>query len=143
MTYDIISTRKCRKIISITHPDDLFNFLKRYAKSRQEQFLVITLNGVHQVIGVYISTIGLVNKTIIHPREVFYHSIKDNAIAIAIAHNHPSGQLLPSKEDFEVTKNLHESSIIMGINFLDHIIFNKKEYFSMKQEGLVFTNIRK
>jgi len=132
MTYDILSTRKCRKIISIKRPNDIYNFLKRYAKSRQEMFFVLTLNSAHEIIGIHISTVGFVNKTIFHPREVFIHAIKDNASSLIVAHNHPSGNLLPSPEDEEITERLNKASEIMGFNFLDHLIFNKKGFYSMK-----------
>jgi DNA repair protein RadC len=132
MTYDILSTRKCRKNINIKHPNDLYNFLKRYAKSRQEMFFVLTLNTAHEIISIHISTIGLLNKSIVHPREVFIHAIKDNAASFMIAHNHPSGQLLPSPEDKEITENLKKASEIMGFIFLDHLIFTKKGFISMK-----------
>jgi DNA repair protein RadC len=132
MTYDILSTRKCRKIISIKKPNDLYKFLKRYAKSRQEMFFVLTLNTAHEIISIHISTIGLLNKSIVHPREVFIHAIKDNAASFIVAHNHPSDQLLPSPEDEAITENLNKASEIMGFIFLDHIIFTKKGFYSMK-----------
>ena len=132
MTYDILSTRKCRKKINIKRPEDLYNFLKRYAKSRQEMFFVLTLNTANEIISIHISTVGLLNKSIVHPREVFIHAIKDNAASFMVAHNHPSGQLLSSPEDVEITENLDKASEIMGINFLDHLIFTKKGFISMK-----------
>jgi DNA repair protein RadC len=141
MKYDIISTRKYRKTISIKHPDDLYNFLKRYARNKQELFLVITLNGAHEVINIHISTIGLVNKTIVHPREVFIHAIKDNATSTVVAHNHLSGSIKPSTEDEEITKRLKESAEILGFNFLDHLIIGKYTYFSFKQNDLILKRI--
>ena len=137
MTYDIISTRKCKKTIKIRNPNDIFTFLRRYARSRQEYFLVVTLNGNHEVISIRISTIGLANKTVIHPREVLYHAIQDNAIAIVIAHNHPSGNTSPSSEDDEITERLVEACKIMGIHFLDHLIISKNGYYSYRQDGKV------
>ena len=134
MTYDIISTRKIKKIISIRKPDDIFNFLKRYARSKQEKFLVLTLNGTHEVISVHLTTIGLVNRTIIHPREVFIHAIRDCSSAIIVAHNHPSGNVKPSPEDEEITKRLKQGAELLGINFLDHLIISKKCYYSFRQE---------
>ena len=134
MTYDIMTTRKIRKTLSIKNPAQLHEFLKRYAKSRQEQFFVITLNGAHEVISIHIATIGLMNKTIIHPREVFIHAIKDNSYSIIIAHNHPSGNVNPSPEDEEMTKRLSESAQILGIHLLDHLIISKHCYYSFRQE---------
>jgi len=133
MTYDIISTRKCKKVIQIKHPDDIYNCLKRYANKKQEYFLVITLNGAHEVISIKISTIGLVNRTIIHIREIFTHAIRDNATAIVVAHNHPSGNLKPSDGDDEITERLKDACKIMGFTFLDHLIISKNGYYSYRE----------
>jgi DNA repair protein RadC len=138
MEYEIISTRKVKKTITFKNPVDIYKYLKRYAKSKQEQFIVITLNGAHEVIKIHIVTIGLVNKTIVHPREVFYRAIQDNASAFVVAHNHPSGKLTPSPEDDEITERLIKASEIMGIYFLDHLIINKEWYFSYRQESNLF-----
>jgi DNA repair protein RadC len=134
MKYDIISTR-IRKTIKIRKPDDLHQFIKRYAKSRQEHFLVITMDGQHQIIGIHISTIGTAQKVVIHPREVFIHAIRDNATTIMVAHNHPSGGIKPSKEDIEITEKLNSAAEILGFFFLDHLIFTKKEFYSFRQNG--------
>jgi DNA repair protein RadC len=133
-TYDIISTRK-QKRIKIKKPTDLFDILKRYTKAKQEQFIVTTLSGAHEIIAIHIVTVGLVNRTIIHPREVFYHAIHDRATTIIVAHNHPSGNVEPSGEDIEVTEKIKGSSEIIGIPLLDHIIISKKDYYSFKQNG--------
>jgi len=134
MTYEIISIRK-RKTLRIKQPCDLYTVLKKYAKCKQEQFLTITLNGSHDIIGIHIITIGLVNKTIIHPREVFYRVVHDNACAMAVAHNHPSGNLEPSPEDFEIHERLVSASQIMGIHFLDNLIISKNGFYSMRENG--------
>jgi len=138
---EYISTRKIRKTIKVKHPNDIFNFLKRYAKCKKEQFLVITLNNTHEVISIHISTIGLVNKTVAHPREVLTHAIKDNAVAIIVAHNHPSGSLKPSDEDDEITERLKDACKIMGIHFLDHLIISKDGYYSYRQNGRLPKNL--
>ena len=135
MTYDIISTRKYKKTISIKTPGDVFNFLKKYAKHKQEYFLVLTLNCSHEVISIHIMSIGLVNRTLVHPREVFIHAIKDYSTSIIVAHTHPSGNPNPSGEDEEITRNLYESSQILGFNFVDHLIITKTCYYSFRQEG--------
>ena len=137
MTYEIISKR-VRKTIKIRHPDDAYQCLKRYTKSRQEVFLTITLNASHEIIGIHISTIGIINRTIIHPREVFIHAILDNAISIMIVHTHPSGCLKPSEEDKEITKQIKEGGELLCINVLDHLIIGKKGYYSFRKESSIF-----
>jgi DNA repair protein RadC len=134
MTVDIISVRK-RKTIQVRNPDDFYEAVKHYAKREQECFIVATLDCSHSIIGVHLSTMGLVNRTIVHTREVFRHAIEDNAVAIIICHNHPSGELIPSPEDFEITEKLAESGRILGIPVLDHVIINKKDFYSFKISG--------
>jgi len=141
MTYDIISTRKCKKVISIKYPKDIYNCLKKYANKKQEYFLVITLNGAHEVISIKIATIGLADRTLTHPREVFTHAINDNAVAIAVAHNHPSGRLKASDEDDEITERLKNACKIMGINFLDHLIISKNGYYSYRENKKITEEI--
>jgi DNA repair protein RadC len=121
----------------IRQPEDIFNLIKHYADRRQEKFLCISLNGAHEVLAVRIVTIGLVNRTIIHPREVFADPILDRASAIAVAHNHPSGNLQPSGEDSKITRRLKAAADILGLNFLDHLIFSETFFFSFRQEGLI------
>jgi DNA repair protein RadC len=121
----------------IKHPDDIFNLIRHYADRRQERFLCLSLNGAHEVLAVRIVTIGLVNRTIIHPREVFADPIHDRASAIVVAHNHPSGNLQPSGEDTEITSRLNAAADILGLNFLDHLIFSENLFFSFRKEGLI------
>ena len=134
MTYDVMTTRKLRKKIKIKLPGDIYDFLKQYAKSKQEHFIVATLNGACEVIAVHIASIGLVNRVIIHPREVFRHAIADNASAVIVAHNHPSENIQPSPEDEEITRRLNEAAKVVGINFVDHLIITKYCYYSFRQE---------
>ena len=121
----------------IRKPDDIFNLIRHYADRRQEKFLCLSLNGAHEVLAVRIVTIGLVNRTIVHPREVFADPILDRASAVAVAHNHPSGNLQPSAEDSRITSRLKAAADILGVNFLDHIIFSESSLFSFRQEGLI------
>jgi DNA repair protein RadC len=99
---------------------------------------VITLDCTHQIIGVHIATVGLINRTIIHPREVFIHAVRDMASSIAIAHNHPSGNIIPSSEDEKITMRIKEASDIMGFYFLDHLIFSKNNFYSFRREHNIF-----
>jgi DNA repair protein RadC len=96
--------------------------------------ILITLNGSHEPISVSIVSIGLVNKTVVHPREVFIRAIRDMASAIVICHNHPSGSLKASNEDNEITERILAAGKILGINVLDHIIFSKTGFISLRME---------
>ncbi|MDR1286462.1 MAG: DNA repair protein RadC [Treponema sp.] len=126
--------------IRIRRPEDIYALIRHYADRRQERFLSLSFNGAHEVLAVRVITVGLVNRTIIHPREVYAEAITDHAVAIAVAHNHPSGQLVPSQEDDEVTSRLRAAGVILGINFLDHIIFSHMSYFSYRQNGRMETD---
>ena len=121
----------------IRNPRDIHNLIRHHADRRQERFLCLSLNGAHEVLAVRIVTIGLVNRTIVHPREVFADPILDRASAIIVAHNHPSGNIQPSAEDQEITDRLKTAGDILGLDFLDHLIFSDKIYFSFRQEGLI------
>lgn len=126
--------------LKISFPADILPLIRHYADRKQEHFICISINGANEVIANRVITVGLVNRTQVHPREVFADPIMDRASAIIVAHNHPSGGLTPSKEDFEITKQLKEAGETLGINLLDHIIFNHKEYYSFLEHGEIFKN---
>jgi DNA repair protein RadC len=119
----------------ITFAADVLPLIMNYADRKQEHFLCITLNGASEVIAVRVVSIGLVNRSQVHPREVFADAITDRAAAIIVAHNHPSGPLSPSKEDIEVTKRLKGAGAILGITLVDHIVFNKRSYYSFLEHA--------
>jgi DNA repair protein RadC len=116
----------------IKSPSDAFSFLRHYAASPQEQFFSISLNCAGEVLGVRVVTMGLVDRTIAHPREVFAGVITDRASAAIIAHNHPSGGVEPSVQDDVITTRLVNAAQILGIRVFDHIIFTDARYFSYK-----------
>ena len=122
---------------SITTPMDIYKEVLHFSSRDQEHFITIMLNGAHEVIDSFISTIGLLNKTIVHPREVFAPAIKNRAAAIAIAHNHPSGSLEPSEEDKQVTMRLINAGEILGIRVIDHIVFSSRGYYSFLEHSLI------
>ena len=119
----------------IKHPSDIYTLIRHYADRKQERFISLSLNGAHEVQAVRIVTIGLVNKAIVHPREVFADLIQDRAAAFCVAHNHPSGQLESSPEDDEITERLQAAARILGLHFVDHIIFSETNWWSFRQNG--------
>ena len=123
--------------VKITSAEDVHRELQEYALKKQEHFLVITLDGASHIIEKRIISIGTLNQSLVHPREVFADAVSDRAAGIIIAHNHPSGQLEPSIEDKRVTKRLKEVGTIMGIELLDHVILSRDGYLSLREEGLV------
>ncbi len=119
----------------ITSPGDIYPVVAHYGDRKQEYFLCLALNGAHEVLAVRVVSIGLVNRAMVHPREVYSEPLKDRCAAIAVAHNHPSGILEPSQEDKEVTHRLKESGEILGIPLLDHVIFSDSGYYSFMEAG--------
>jgi DNA repair protein RadC len=123
--------------IKIETPADLLPQIQHYADRRQEHFLCATINGANEVINVRVVSIGLIDRSPVHPREVFADAISDRACAIIVAHNHPNGTLEPSANDLDVTRQLRGAGEVVGISLLDHIIFNRSGYFSLLENGLL------
>lgn len=121
----------------ISEACDVFPLIRHFAERKQEHFLCISLNGANEVLSIRVVTIGLLNSTQVHPREVFADVISERAAAVIVAHNHPSGQLVPSKEDIKVTEDLNSASKILGIRLLDHIIFSKTGFYSFQEHHLI------
>ena len=98
--------------------------------------MAVTLNGAHEVIRVHHVTKGLVNRTIVHPRECFLPAVKDYASSVAFVHNHPSGNLSPSGDDERLTDRLCMAGSILGFNVVDHVIIGPRGgLFSFRREG--------
>lgn len=129
--------RTCHLGAHISSPADIIPFVNHYAMNGKEHFLAVTLNGGHNIIQIHVVSIGTTNSAFAHPREVFYEAIKENASAIIVCHNHPSGSVEPSEEDIECTRKLLAASKIIGIPILDHIIIDYSSYFSFLEHGLL------
>ena len=103
----------------------------------REVFLVMGLNIKNEVVAVHRCHIGSLNASIVSPREIFKMAILNNCGAIIVAHNHPSNNCSPSKEDLDVTKRLVECGSIMGIDLLDHLIVSENSFISLKEKGYI------
>jgi len=121
--------------LKISFPTDVLPLIRHFADRKQEHFICISINGANEVIKSRVVSVGLVNRTQVHPREVFSDPITDRASSVIVAHNHPSGGLTPSKEDIEITKQLKATGEILGIRLLDHIIFNHNGFYSFLDRG--------
>ncbi|MBN1616253.1 MAG: DNA repair protein RadC [Spirochaetales bacterium] len=116
---------------------DVFPLVQHFSDRKQEHFISVSLNGAHEVLAVRVVSIGILNRTIVHPREVFADPLSDRAAAVIVCHNHPSGQLEPSEEDRSITKRLTGAADILGITLLDHLIISPKGgYFSFVEAGI-------
>ena len=117
----------------ISDGDDAYAYCKPLlAHLEQEHFLVVFLDTKNNVLGHEFITKGLVNSSLVHPREVFRYAIRNNANAVIVAHNHPSGDCTPSDEDTTVTRVLTEAGELIGISVLDHIIVSRQGYERVK-----------
>ena len=120
----------------LSDPKKVYQLVKSKLKDyHKEHFYIIPLdtrnNSITEI------SVGSLNSSIAHPREVFGEAIKNNAASVIFAHNHPSGNPEPSDEDLEITKNLVECGKILGIEVLDHVVVAKDTFFSFKQKGLI------
>ena len=119
----------------IITPADLLPHVRHYADRKQEHFLCASINGANEIMNIRVVSIGLIDRSPVHPREVFADAIADRASAIIVAHNHPSGGLEPSPSDIAITAQLKAAGEVVGIELLDHIIFNRSGYFSFLEAG--------
>ena len=117
---------------------DIFNhFRLRLRVEKQEHFIAVFLDNKHQYLSDQVITKGTLNRSLVHPREVFAAAIEQRAAAVIVVHNHPSGDPSPSQADHEMTKRLVESRKIIGIPLLDHLIIGNDNYFSLADEGCI------
>lgn len=119
----------------IETPADVLPLIRHYSDRKQEHFISTSINGANEVMNIRVVSIGLVDSTSVHPREVFADAMTDRASGVIVAHNHPAGSLEPSAWDVEVTKQLKAAGEIVGVALLDHIIFNRTGYYSFLESG--------
>jgi len=131
------SSDKDRKT-TVKSPEDAIKSVKNQLKGKKkEHFLVLSLDTRNHLINTQTISIGSLDSSIVHPREVFKEAISSTAASVIFAHNHPSGDPTPSEDDIKLTKRLVEAGEILGIEVLDHIIICDKDYISMKSKNLL------
>lgn len=123
--------------IKVTKPEDILPLVAHLKEKRQEHFICLTLNGAGEILGNRTITVGLLNHSLVHPREVFADAITDRAASIICVHNHPSGSLEPSSQDIAITAQLRDAGSLVGIQLIDHIIVAKNGYLSMRERGFL------
>jgi len=116
---------------------DAVAHLGNIRSKKRENFVALYLNARNQLIHKEIISIGTLNSSLVHPREVFEVAIRKLTAQIIIAHNHPSGDKSPSNGDNEVTKRIKEAGKILGIELIDHIVLTANDFFSFREEGLM------
>ncbi|MDX2226526.1 MAG: DNA repair protein RadC, partial [Verrucomicrobiae bacterium] len=135
--FELARRHLLRDTVKISKPQDILPLLADITGKMQEHFVCITLNGAHEVIEKRIITVGLLNQSQVHPREVFADALTDRAAAVILAHNHPSGNLEPSSADLQVQRQLEQGARILGLRILDHLIVSKKGFYSFQENGLL------
>lgn len=124
------------EIIHVSSPEAAWKILlPEMACLQKEEFRVLVLNNKNRLIKKITISIGTISEAIVHPREVFREAIKEGGSGIIIIHNHPSGELTPSREDVITTNRIADAGRIIGITLIDHIIISDSSYLSMKECG--------
>ena len=121
----------------VKKPEDVLPLVAPYRDKQQEHFICISMTGAGEVIRSRVITIGILNHSLVHPREVFAEAITDRAASVICVHNHPSGSLDASPQDIAITRQLAEAGALLGIQLLDHIIVTKSGYSSLKEQGVL------
>jgi len=122
----------------IKNPESVVKAIRSSIKDKaKEHFKLILLNPRNKIIGISTISIGTLNASLVHPREVFKDAIVHSAASVVLAHNHPSGDPEPSEDDINITKKLVDSGKLLGIEVLDHIVIGKDNFCSFKERGLI------
>lgn len=124
--------------VRFNEPDTVAEYFYQYFLfDEKEKFCVVLLDTKNQPISTELISIGTLNSSLVHPREVFRPAIQKNANSVILAHNHPSGDPAPSKEDIVITKRLEEVGKVVGILVLDHIVVGRNRYISFREKNLL------
>ncbi|MDD5679068.1 MAG: DNA repair protein RadC [Kiritimatiellae bacterium] len=135
--FELARRHLLKDTVKITGAQDVLPQVADIAGKQQEHFVCLSLNGANELIAKRVVTIGLLDQSQVHPREVFADVIVDRAAAVIFVHNHPSGSLQPSEADRQTHDQLTEAGKILGLRVLDHVIVTKKGYFSFQEAGLI------
>ena len=136
-SFEFVRRRLLPSTMRIRFPRDILPAVAHYADRPQEYFICLSLNGAHEITHTRVVSIGLVNRTMVHPREVFADPIKDRAAAIICAHNHPSGNMRPSRYDEELTQRVGRAAQAVNLRMIDHVIVTEGEYYSFSENGKI------
>jgi DNA repair protein RadC len=122
----------------VTSPSDAYSLIKEFLDcADREQLIVCSLNTKNQPTTINVVSIGTLNSSLVHPRELFKAAILSNAASIILYHNHPSGDPEPSTEDVNITHRLKECGKLLGIELVDHIIIGDERFVSLKEKGIL------
>jgi len=126
------------KDFNIKNPESVVKAIRATIKDKaKEHFKLLLLNSRNKIIRICNISMGTLNASLVHPREVFKDAIRHSAASVVLAHNHPSDDPEPSEDDIKITRRMVDSGKILGIEVLDHIIIAKNNFFSFKEKGLI------
>ena len=123
--------------VTIKSPEDVVKVVSYLKNKKKENLVALYLNAKSQLIKSQIISVGTLNESLVHPREIFAPAIKNHAASIILVHNHPSNSTEPSNEDIEITKNVSEAGKILGIELVDHLIVTSRSFISLKEKNLL------
>ncbi|MFW0861212.1 MAG: RadC family protein [Dethiobacter sp.] len=133
-----LSSRLRTELPTVSSPGDAAGLvMEEMRHNLREHFRVVLLDSKHKVLGIEEISIGSLNTSLVHPREVFRPAIRKACASIILLHNHPSGDPTPSREDLDVTRRLSEAGRLIGIEILDHIIIGDGNFVSFREKGLL------
>jgi len=135
--FELARRHLLKDTVKITVAKDVLPLVADIAAKQQEYFVCISLNGANELIEKRVVSMGLLDQSPVHPREVFADVIADRAAAVIFIHNHPNGDLQPSEADRRTHDRLTEAAKLLGLRVLDHVIVSKKGYYSFQESGLV------
>ncbi|MFD0871228.1 DNA repair protein RadC [Chlamydia abortus] len=131
-----LAASSLQETVTIRSPQDVYSLLSEDLRYLQkEHFVCLFLNTKNHVLAQETLSIGTLNASLVHPREVFLAAIRRSSASIICVHNHPSGDPTPSPEDIQMTRRLAEAGQIIGIDVLDHVIIGDRGYISLKEKG--------
>lgn len=124
--------------VSIRNPQDIVDYVNPYLRDEpKENFMALFLNTKNEVLKTRTITVGILDSSLITPRELFREAIAMNSASVIVAHNHPSGDPAPSKEDIALTRRLIEAGKLIGIDVLDHVIVGDNKWISLRERNLI------
>ena len=122
----------------VQSPKDLEEVVRKFiGNADREVFLAVNLSSANKINSIHVVSIGSLNQSLVHPRECFKAALLCNAQAVVFAHNHPSGEVIPSLEDKQLTAGLKQAGQLLGIKVLDHVIVGDKGYFSFQENNIL------
>lgn len=131
--------RECPSLIyaqrKIGQPEDAVSLFQSLENADREMMMLLCLDRKGQPTHLQTISIGTLHSSLVHPREVFKTAILSNSASIIIAHNHPSGDPTPSRDDLEITKRIKEAGELLGIELMDHLIIGANDHYSFKSKG--------